>query len=218
MNGDHENGFSLVSVLVALALLSLIALTANQAFLNSRKARSTLSAKLNFEEVDQAVLKILKNMAKASPASCYTASYLANQLSAYSFINMSHQLSADLSEAQRAALQSPQHAFANEAVERCKLPRYISDTTSRSDGTLYFCFRFNRDSQHKSSSISGSPHAFAEVKVQLVDAHNGNPISCDDFRTLKHGSMQVFYTAYWSKGTSSALQYTRRNSFFHVTK
>ncbi len=64
----HEAAFSIISVLVALALVSLIAVTAGQAFLNSMRARSSLASKMNFEEVNQSLLKVVKNMAKAPPA------------------------------------------------------------------------------------------------------------------------------------------------------
>ncbi|HYX38897.1 MAG TPA: type II secretion system protein, partial [Oligoflexus sp.] len=143
---DHEAGFSIVSVLVALALISLIAVTAGQAFINSMRARAKLATKLNFEEVNQSLLKIMKNLGRNPPSSgCFTASNIAQTMAAYPFVNLSPQVTTGLTPPQLAAVSAPRHDFVATAIQRCQTSKFIGNPTSSADSTMYFCVRFQQD-------------------------------------------------------------------------
>jgi type II secretory pathway pseudopilin PulG len=219
MDMKIEAGFSIVSILVALALISIVAVSAGQFFINSQKARKTLSAKLNYLEINDSILQALQAIARNPPASgCFTSATLGQQLAGYPFVNLSTQLAQGLTAVQLDVLNSARNASVKAAVDRCQTPQMVTNPASPSERTFYYCLRLVRDPGSSTDTITGSQHAFAEVKMQMVNGHSNQPVSCDNFRSLKQGAMQVYWTLYWSIETPVGAEYSQRNSYSHVSK
>lgn len=105
-----------------------------------------------------------------------------------------------------------------EATKRCQSPTEIQDSNNVAENHINFCLIYEYDTGAPKDSIMGSPGAFSEVTVMLIDTKTGQKTSCNNFINNKQSAAYVAMTTYWAPHAGKARSYRSQNHFFLVTR
>ncbi|HET9237744.1 MAG TPA: hypothetical protein VFO10_10860 [Oligoflexus sp.] len=213
MKKNSEAGFSMIQVLISVAVLSLAIFLYFQAQSRSQSARKIMDSSLASGDVKEAFIAEISTMIRQiSPATpgCldYAAQLNARPLvksfgnSALSFTNAvsaGNWISNDLDAAEKQKVQAKVNGTFAEVVKRCQTPQRPGNPNAGNDNKFYLCMNIRSDANAPKNTFLNAPLAFAEVGWTLTNLHNGNPDSCADFAAAsKSAGAQVFYTLYWA--------------------
>lgn len=213
MKKHAEAGFSLIQVLISVAVLGLAIFLYFQAQSRSQQARKVLDSTLASGDVKDALVAeisaVIRQINGTTPGCLdYAAQLNARPLvkasgnSALSFTNAvagTNWISNDLSAGEKQKVQNKVTASQAAVVKRCQTPQRPNNPNASNDNKFYLCMNIRGDADAPKNSFLNAPLAFAEVGWTLINLHNGNPNSCSEFAAAgKSAGAQVFYSIYWA--------------------
>jgi hypothetical protein len=224
-----QAGFSLIQVLVSVAVLSLCVGLFFQARSTSYKARKSVDSAATITDVNDAfVSEVTALIRELDPATsgCFDYSEIngrplaktsgTSTLTYSTNVVQSQFIAADLDAKSRGSLQTqfnqdPLRA----AIKRCMSPRKPPNSTQPNANVFYLCMNLKKDTSAPAGSFLNAPFAFAEVGWQLVNLQTGANMSCTDFANAsKAAGARVYYSIHWAvpmSGTVTMKKYI--NSF-----
>ncbi|WP_141734203.1 PulJ/GspJ family protein [Oligoflexus tunisiensis] len=223
---NHEAGFSLISVLIAVALISLIVMFASRALVVTKKAKVSVKAGEGYQQIiavlDDSLKTFIKtNITSASVPCGDPASFFASQsfLRLYTS-NRSSALAAVPSGVNSGAWNNlfsrelAANSFAGSSLNRC--PR----VERGANGRFHFCLNILRDTSQPQESLLSSPLAFVEIAIQLNDLQSGNVINCAEYLDPNRSSAgaSVDYILFWAHANGTELDLKKRSGSLYVNK
>ncbi len=209
-----EQGFSLVSVLVIMAVILTAVLIISQARFNHQATQKALNLKESYSDVNQALITDIMSEIHSSitaSAPCLNVSTVKQNYGGVIKPSIpSYTASNSISS---SSVWPPMHQA---AAQRCKIPRTPSNASNAADNRLYFCVRLGRDPTAPKDSIMNSTQAFAEVAVELIDLQTQAAISCSNYVSKKNdpkdgsAGMAVTMALYWQGQTANKVTYSQK--------
>ncbi|WP_141736083.1 hypothetical protein [Oligoflexus tunisiensis] len=233
-SSGSEAGFSLIQVLVSLALLSLCVGLFFQARSTSFKARKSADSAATITDVNDAFVSELSAIIRdvdASTPGCLdyvgqiTDRRLAKSSDASTITHSTNVvqpqfIAAGLDSKSRDSLQSQ---FGQEplrsAIKRCMSPRQPANASQPNANIFYLCMNMKQDDAAPAGSFLNAPFAFAEVGWQLVNLQTGANMSCTDFASAdKSAGARVYYSIYWAVPMSGTVTIKKHINTFTMGK
>lgn len=217
--GD-ESGFSILQVLVGVALLGTVTALFSSGLLNNVRARKQIESSGNFSSIEQAFANELATILNSmSPTDCLTTSMIANRPFGADLgggaLRYVTQLGSKVDPAQAAGVGDAMTpgSETGKAKDRCKNPVFIpkASATDANKNRIYFCMEFDKTSSAADGSIASADHAFAEVAFYMKNSTNNQKASCNAFITDRRVGAQAFYTLYWSTTTDGKKIYKKKH-------
>lgn len=210
-----DAGFSLVQVLVAIAVMGLVISLYFQARTQTQKARKSIEATRSVTDINEAftaeLSSIIRTINSTSPgcldlAAQLTARPLAkasgtSQLNYTQTVNATPFISSQFPQAERnrllEAIQSS--PLLAEPIQRCRRTVLPNNPSSTAQNDFFLCMSIKQDTDAPPQSFLGAPFAFAEVGWKLINLQTNQPMSCLDFEQAgKAAGAQVFYSLSWA--------------------
>jgi len=219
-------GFTLIQVLVSIALLSLVVGLSSRAWVASQRAEHSLESSKGFENIQDSLFQALQTLVRSgirrNNVPCLD---LANEIAPGFWLQPStKQLSEfrsqkpgsigakewnELFDINFAAGTAP-----SESLSRCARPSFGTN------GRFHFCLELQTQTNAPQNSIRRAPFGFVEVSFQLIDIQTGQNINCSSFRniTSKTAGASVTYLLYWASYLGNQLELKHKNGVFYVDK
>ncbi len=207
---SDESGFSLVGILVSIAVLSVCVLMFSQARQYSLKSRKNIDSVAMVGDVNDAVVaeisKIVRLVDTANPGCLDYAAQITNRPFLSSALNFSTTLnnsagfSTKLAEKDKTRLLEILGSDTYQGVvNRCRSPLRPASGTDPAQNLFHLCMTIKQDASAPSGSFLNAPYAFAEVGWQLINIQTGANMSCADFKASSAAAgARVFYSLYWA--------------------
>lgn len=221
-----SGGFNLISVLIGMALTSLVVFLASRAMVASKKAKNSVQAGERYQQVLVVLQDSLKEFIKTAivnaavpcaNAGTYFASHAFLRLHA-SGLQATQTVIPTQVDAQAWAKVFQQKlaagSFAGASLNRC------SNVVQGTNGRFHFCLKVEREVSQPKESLLRAPLVFAEVSIQLNDLGSGTPLTCaqylDPVRTSAGAT--VDYVLFWLFENGTQLDLKKRSGSFYVNK
>jgi Tfp pilus assembly protein PilV len=232
-----QSGFSLIQILIALAIMTVSVTMYMQATTDTNKAKKRVEMSARYADIESVLKSEVAHMVSqiaAHPgclnyANVFTGRTISSEFSTSQIRHVTNLLqtnlfnSSGLSDDERNNVIDKMRSTPNiaAAVDRCARPVRPSNSNNDAQNSFYFCLDFERDATAPKNSLLGSPRSFAEVAVQLVDLRTGNPISCNRFVNPAPGTpnevspgAKIFTTLYWLVQEKESYFKSHSNSYF----
>lgn len=221
-----SGGFNLISVLMGMALSSLVVFLASRAMVASKKAKNSVRAGERYQQVLVVLQDSLKDFIKTAivsttvpcaNAGAYFDPHAFLRLYAGGLQATQTAIPADVDAQVWAKVFQQQLAvgsFAGASLNRCP------NTVQGTNGRFHFCLKVQRDTSQPKESLLHAPLVFAEVSIQLNDLGSGAPLTCaeylDPVRTSAGAT--VDYVLFWLFENGTQLDLKKRSGSFYVNK
>lgn len=214
-----SSGFSILQVLFSLSILGIILMSFNSSLFKNLTARNSLNAKLGYVEINDTMYSFINQSLLSPPASgCVTTAKLKQDLEAADFLKVTPLVAANLNASDLERLDHGRSSAVKAAVGRCMYPKNITAPSNPADNKIYFCVLFSRPANFTDGSLLNTRHAFAEYRIELINQHTGQGLSCDDYRTLPQAGANIYYRMYWVNSGATTDTYSIFNGIHHVAK
>lgn len=212
LSPDQE-GFTLIETMIMVALAGFLFYGFGSAFTKNMRARKTIDAKLSYEDISVSLQSLFNEVLREeTPSDCVSPEKFSQSGLVAGVLKSG---AVGVAEAwMRKQIELPQNSFVKEAIERCAKPKKITDPSNASDSYLYFC----------SNLASGvgealdAAQAFAEFRIELINSHTSQPLSCDAYRTTRTVAAKVFINLYWVNSQSPGETYLKSSRYYYVGK
>lgn len=201
-----EAGFSLVAILVVMAVVLASILMISQAKFQQQGTQKALKVKQSYTDVNQSlitdVVSKLHTQLKAS-ATCPTPNAV--------FTNLTLSGDAKYSASQTINVTSGAPAVHSDAAKRCSGK---VDVPGTGGNRYHFCVKLQPDTSAPKDSILNSKLAFAEFAIELIDLQTQAAITCQVYNTKandpRDGSagMAVTMALYWENAVGAGKKST----------
>ena len=207
-------GFSLVSVLVIMAVILTAVLIISQARFNHQSTQKALNLKQSYSDVNQALITDIMSEIHSSIAATAPCLNVSTVMQNYGGVIKPSIPSYTFTNSITSNTGWP--PLHQSAAQRCKISRTPTNGSNATDNRLYFCVRLGQDLTAPKDSIMNSGQAFAEVAVELIDLQTQAGISCSNYvgkkNDPKDGSagMAVTMALYWQGQTADKVTYSQK--------
>ncbi len=219
-----EKGFSLITVLLMLGVISFMFLVFSQSRVNVSKNSKNLIVKGSYRDVNQALIHSLSAFVQpqiSATAPCLNLSSIQTNINNFMIVNKASPSYIYSNQIVVDPLAPPTHVAAS---ARCRRPRLPSMGNQAADNRFYFCIRMGRDASAPLDSLLSAELAFAEIAVELVDLQNQSGISCADYRTRslnpRDGSAGIAATTifYWQQKREAGSLFSQKSLSYIFTE
>lgn len=212
-------GFTLLEVLMVMAIGLLIILFYAKSMSNNLHARKELTSKLGYQEASLSVRSFLRKVLLNPPANgCLNFTNIKEATIASNLMYVDDQLDSGLTSQQANQLELSRNKVAKDVIERCRTQQAPLNDCNPSDSCLHLCTRFHQQNNGSENGLLSSSHVFAEFKFEYVDSHTGQPISCVEYANSQQAAVNVYYGLYWSNGQSGETSYSKYLGYYYVGK
>jgi hypothetical protein len=227
-----EKGFTLIQVMVSIALLSISVSLYFQMSGRMKSAAKRLAGSENFTDVEGALrseMSYFLSQIKSQPGCLSYGNVFASRSIASEngtmAINFTRQLDdrqafgyrpvlnqRQIREALRVMAKTPKTGT---ALARCRRSVRPAQFDNNNHNKFYFCLDLIRDPNATPDSFMASDRAFVEVGVELMNTNNSSPISCAGFATAPSGvGAEIYLTTYWLIRASGFVYKSHSSSYF----
>lgn len=184
-----EGGSTMVAVLVALGIMSLITVLYSSGSKNNLQAKRLVEAKEHYAAIEAAVVAEAHSIvAGLSPTACLASSSLTERPFAFGDI------AGKMRYGTKFTVQGAVSSKTKDAVNRCAKPIFITPARINDPkySRLHFCMSIDR----LASEASDTTQSFIEYEVRLVSTSTNLPLSCGTFLKDRSAIAQVAYGMY----------------------
>lgn len=215
-----EGGFSLVSVLLMLGIISISIIGFSRYISSSRTAKARLKSNQSAGDVETILQTIISQKAQNFfEQSCkkkvtLTDTPIGSSVKVGSFNNLNN-------------FPSQANSTQTAARDRCLqgTSRRPKSASSQDASGVHFCFKFDFPSDQVKSKLSQSSFGrndwgFVEVYARNLTTDTLTPVKCSTIASKKYPpntGMDIYYTLYWIRKLKSKYIQKTRNSHFFVT-
>lgn len=213
---NSEKGNSLVSVLIAMAILSIAAVAISAGYSNLYAARRSAAASAAERDIQDAIVQsVVDGYRNYVHAQC-----AATSLNGVSSISVSSL--ATLSATQRITLPSGSGGNSDGDVQRCARTPLTDQPSPPFASTFYRCFQIylpqsvagsNTSSTSKidKASFMASKGSFVEVLVHPRDFRTDSMVNCQASAIQASGyGLEIYYSLHWVLNSNQGLLYKTR--------
>ena len=214
---NSEGGNSLVSVLIATAILSIAAVAISAGYGNLYAARRSVSASAAERDMQDAIVQSVvdgyRNYVHAQCAATY--------LGGVSSISVSSL--ATLSATQKISLPSGSGGSSDGDVKRCAKTPLTDQASPPLASTFYRCFQISlpqslagsntssRSAKVDKASFMASKGSFVEVLVHPRDFRTDAIVNCQSSAVQASGyGLEIYYSLHWVLNSNQGLLYKTR--------
>ena len=208
---NHQGGFTLIQMIVALFLISLMVLAWTVSTRQSQQARVGLKQSSAGRDMQESfTTAVAAAISHGLPAGKSCRSFKPER--SLKGLPLGNTGSLTFTKRPRLPGKVKSPRWLKEAIRRCRQPR-------RDDkGTLYFCLAVKRDKDAPRNSFLEAP--FAEVRVDMMDFVDGRRVPCDAFTDPQRPStgMGIHYSLYWGFQNKKKFRFLRRHGTLHANR
>ena len=214
---NSEGGNSLVSVLIAMAIMSIAAVAISVGYSNLYAARRSVAASAAERDIQDAIVQsVVDGYRNYVHAQC-----AATSLHGVSSISVSNL--ASLSATQKIYLPSGSGGSSGGDVQRCARTPLSDQASPPFASTFYRCFQISLPQSLAGSNTSSSASkidkasfmankgSFVEVLVHPRDFRTDSPVNCQASSVQASGyGLEIFYSLHWVLNSNQGLLYKTR--------
>ncbi len=207
---NSQGGNSLVSVLIALAILSITAVAISAGYSNLYAARQSVAASAAERDIQDAIVQSLVDGYR----SYVHARCAATSLSDVSSISVSSL--ATLSATRKISLPSGSGGNSDGDVHRCAKTPLTDQPWPVLSSTFYKCFQIYLPSSVAGTKIDkasflASQGSFVEVLVHPRDFRTDSSVNCKTSSVQASGfGLEIYYSLHWVLNSNQGLLYKTR--------
>lgn len=204
--GGAEAGVSMVSVLVAAAVLGIVILIGARFYSSTQQQLKSLEASTSADEVEQVlqgkIFQQMRSNACFDPAAVFASVPIGSTGSMKYTTSIAFDFKSGAVPATMTAAQ-----------KRCAKPRNPSAGNNQS---RYFCLDFDAKAGAKNLLLK-SRNSFAEVYIDTREMSTNAPIPCGTFNSgAKTPGATLYYTAYWTAEGVQGTIAKQKTSVFYI--